>query len=99
MLLIVGTFRLPPENTDQALPAMEAMILASRAEQGCLEYSYAQDVLDLGLIHVTETWADREALDQHFASEHIAQWRASWPGLGISDRDLKLSDVAQHATV
>ena len=99
MLLIVGTFRLPPDNFEQALSAMEAMILASRAEQGCLEYSYAQDVLDLGLIHVTETWADRKALDRHFASEHIAQWRASWPGLGISDRHLWLYEVEQPSPV
>ena len=59
------------------------MVLASRAEDGCEEYSYAQDVLDPGLIHVKEMWSDQAALDRHFASEHIAAWRASWREFGI----------------
>jgi quinol monooxygenase YgiN len=99
MLLIVGTFRLPPENADKARPAMAAMIAASRAEQGCLSYSYAEDVLEAGLIHVTEYWSDQEALDRHFASAHIREWRASWPGLGIHDRLLRLYDVEQPRSV
>ena len=56
---------------------MARMIEGSRAEPGCRTYSYAEDVLDPGLIRVTETWDDRAALDAHFASTHIAEWRAA----------------------
>lgn len=95
MLLIVGTIRLPAANMDEARPAMRAMVAASRAEQGCAEYSYAEDVLDPGLIHVKELWSDRAALDRHFASSHIAQWRAAWPALGVGERDLRLYEVGE----
>jgi len=88
MLLIIGTIRLPADRLDDARPAMAAMIGASRAEDACLAYSYAEDVLEPGLIHVHELWRDRAALDRHFAAPHIATWRASWPELGIGDRDL-----------
>ena len=99
MLLIVGTIRLPAANVADARPAMQAMVAASRAEDGCIEYSYAEDVLDPGLIHVKELWSDRAALDRHFASSHIAQWRAAWPVLGIGDRRLDLYDVGEpHPT-
>ena len=54
MLLIIGTIRLPPNKFEEAKPAMERMVSGSRAESGCLEYSYAQDVFDAGLIRVTE---------------------------------------------
>src|SRR3546814_11512067 len=77
MLLIVGTIRLPAGNLQDARPAMAQMISASRAENGCEEYFYAEDVLDPGLIHVRELWHDQAALDRHFASEHIATWRAA----------------------
>ena len=77
MLLIVGTVRLPPENLERARPAMLAMAQASRAEVGCLEYGYAEDVLVPGLIHVKELWSDQAALDAHFASAHIQTWRAA----------------------
>ncbi|RKF21975.1 antibiotic biosynthesis monooxygenase [Altericroceibacterium spongiae] len=93
MLLIVGTVRLPAENFDRALPAMRSMIEASRNEDGCLSYSYGQDVLDTGLIHIRELWRDQTALDLHFASKHISEWRKTWPQLGIGDRNLQVYEV------
>lgn len=69
---------------------MRRMIEASRAEDGCLDYAYAQDVLDPGLIHVTECWTDEAALERHFASPHLAQWRARWTELGFGERQLRL---------
>lgn len=95
MLLILGTVRLPPERLDPARRAMARMISASRAEDGCEEYSYAEDVLEPGLIHVKEVWRDQVALDRHFSSEHLAAWRATWPELGITDRNLRVYDVGQ----
>ena len=89
MLLIVGTIRLPADGLAAALPAMRAMVQASRAEPGCIEYAYAQDVLDAGLMHVHELWRSQDDLDRHFASAHIAQWRAQWLALGIGGRDLR----------
>ncbi|TPJ25316.1 putative quinol monooxygenase [Mesorhizobium sp. B2-7-2] len=93
MLLIIGTVRLPSDRLDQAKPAMQRMISASRAEPGCLGYSYAQDVLDAGLIHVSEAWSDRAALEAHFKAAHIAEWRASWAELGIGERKLTLFET------
>lgn len=84
MLLIIGTVRLPPDRLSDAQSAMEAMIQASRAEPGCLVYGYAEDVLELGLIHVKEIWANRAALDDHFASAHLAARRSTWPALGVT---------------
>lgn len=93
MLLITGTIRLPPPRLADARPAMRAMIEASRAEPGCLQYSYAEDVLDAGLMHITELWDTRAHLRAHFRSDHIADWRAHWAELEISGRNLKLYEV------
>ncbi|HWJ69547.1 MAG TPA: putative quinol monooxygenase [Sphingobium sp.] len=95
MLLIIGTVRLPAENLAAARPVMKRMADASRAEAGCLDYGYAEDVFDAGLIHVRELWVDQAALDRHFSSAHIAEWRAAWPDLGIGDRDLRVYDVGE----
>ncbi|OYR20231.1 putative quinol monooxygenase [Brucella thiophenivorans] len=94
MILIVGTVRLPAENLDSARPIMKRMIEASRAETGCIEYTYAQDVFELGLIHVKELWQDRISLEKHFASDHIAQWRSHWPELRITDHNLVRYEVS-----
>jgi len=95
MLLIIGTVRLPAGNLDIARPVMKRMVDASRSEPGCVEYVYAEDVFDPGLIHVKEIWTDQSALDRHFAISHIAEWRAAWPELGIGDRDLRVYEVGE----
>ena len=78
---------------------MAVMISASRGEDGCAEYSYAEDVLEPGLIHVKELWRDRSALDQHFASDHIKMWRAAWPELGICERNLRAYEVGDPSPI
>ncbi|MBC8718001.1 putative quinol monooxygenase [Ochrobactrum sp. Marseille-Q0166] len=93
MLLIIGTIRLPAEKLNAARPAMQKMIEASRTEDGCIEYTYSQDILEPNLIHVKELWRDRVSLDKHFVSDHIGKWRSEWPKLGITDRNLVLYDV------
>lgn len=93
-LIIAGTVRVPPENVERFKPHMDAMLAASRAEDGCLVYSYAVDVEDAGLIRVFEAWRDQAALDAHFKTPHLAEWRAAWPAFGVSDRRLVAYDVA-----
>lgn len=38
---------------------MRKMARASRAEEGCAEYAYAQNAFDPGVIHVKELWTDQ----------------------------------------
>lgn len=93
MIFVLGTVRLPVENIDKARAAMEAMVAGSRAEDGCIEYAYSQDLLDPGLIRVTEAWRDRDALRAHFLTAHMAAWREVWPSLGIGERNLALYEA------
>lgn len=88
MIVIIGSFRVPPSMIDIVRPVMETMIKASRAEDGCIEYAYALDVLDEGLVRVSEKWRDRDALEAHFRTAHIAEWRAQISALAMSEREL-----------
>ena len=92
-VVILGTVRLPPERVDDARPHMAAMVAASRAEDGCLAYAYGEDVLEPGLIRVSEIWRDQAALDRHAQSAHIQTWRAAVSGLGLHDRQLVAYDA------
>jgi quinol monooxygenase YgiN len=99
MFLIVGTVRVPAGSLDKARPAMRAMIAGSRSEQGCVEYSYSEDVLEPGLIHVKEVWESREAISAHFNSGHMKAWRSAWPELKISDRNLVLCEIMDQEPI
>lgn len=88
MFVVVGSFRIPPGMVEIVTPVMETMIRASRTEEGCIEYSYALDVIDKGLVRVSEKWRDRDALEAHFRTAHIAEWRAQVSALAVTDREL-----------
>ncbi len=93
MILIAGTVRFPAEHMPAARPVMARMVTATRAEDGCLQYAFAEDVLEPGLIHISELWRDAAALERHGATEHMAAWRAEGAGLGIHGRDLRFYEV------
>ena len=93
-ILIAGTVRVPPENLPGLKPHMAKMLAASRAEDGCLTYSYAEDVAEPGLIRVFEAWRDEAAIEAHFKSAHMAEWRAAGAQFGVSDRRLSRFEIA-----
>jgi quinol monooxygenase YgiN len=93
MLIIMGTIRIDPANIPAALPAMKKMVAASNAEDGCFLYAYSQDLVDPGLVRISEQWRDRAALKAHFETPHMAEWRGVIPSLGISDRNLTLFEA------
>lgn len=95
-LLIAGTVRVPPQNLTEFKPHMLAMLTASRAEDGCLDYAYAEDVAEPGLIRVFEAWRDQAALEAHFRTAHMATWRSRWPQFGVSDRRLFAYETASE---
>lgn len=94
MIIVAGTVRVEPAKREAARAIMEKMILASRAEDGCIDYAYAVDVLDPGLVRVWEVWRDREVVQRHFQTPHLAEWRAAWLAFGITDRKLAIYDVS-----
>jgi quinol monooxygenase YgiN len=95
-LLITGVFRVPPENLDALRPHMAAVIMTTRAEKGCLEYAYSEDLLDPGLIRVIERWTDQASLDVHFAAPHMAAWKTAREALGFHGRDLVVCEAVSE---
>ena len=95
-IIIAGTVRVPPEKLAALKPHQLAMLAASRAEDGCLTYSYGVDVAEPGLIRVFEVWRDQAAIDAHFKAPHMALWRAACAEHGVSDRKLFAYETASE---
>jgi quinol monooxygenase YgiN len=92
-ILVIGTVRIPADRIKAFHPYMKAMVDFSRAEDGCLLYAYAEDVLEPGLLRVTELWRDEAALAAHLTAPHLAEWRSSWSKFGVSERRLFAYEV------
>lgn len=99
MIVIVGTVRIDPNMIEVLRPAMEAMVAASRAEPGCIDYAYAHDLLEPGLIRVSEAWTSNEALAEHFATPHMATWRQALTALGPLNRHLTAYEVQSERAI
>jgi len=93
MIVIEGTIRFSEGGLDLARPAMEAMIHATRAEDGCHEYSFSVDFLDPTRIWVNERWESRGALQAHARSRHMAEWRDAVAEIGLTERSLRLYEA------
>lgn len=93
MIVVVGQFRFPADRMDKARPVMRRVIEATRAEAGCVQYNYGEDVLDPGLIRVSELWQSREHLDAHMQSAHMAQWQRDRAELGLSGREISVFEA------
>jgi quinol monooxygenase YgiN len=94
MLILAGTIRIAAGRRAAATPAIARMLQATRAERGCIRYTFAFDVLDEQLLHIFEVWRDDEALAVHRASPHMAAWRAAAADLGVHDRQLVQYEVS-----
>ena len=86
MIVLAGTVRIASGMRDKALGHILSMVEASRAEPGCLAYSFAFDVVDSNLVRIFECFVDDEAREAHRNSPHMAAWRAAWAEGGIGDR-------------
>jgi quinol monooxygenase YgiN len=74
VLLVIGRVRCDPENRDELVTQLERMQDDSRREDGCLRYGFFAAVEDPNSFIAVEEWADREALDAHFAQQHLREF-------------------------
>ena len=99
MVIVAGVLVLRPGTLDDLRPHMLRMIAASRAEQGCMSYSYAVDLADASVIRVHEEWESRSHLDAHFETEHLKAWRRRLAEVGIVSRDIRAWDAGSPVSI
>lgn len=96
MIQINGTIGLAPgavANNPEALEAIRTMVAKSRAEDGCIDYTFAQDLTDPDTLVVFERWRDREALAAHGASAHMAEFQRAMAANPPVSRDLRVYET------
>ena len=99
MIIVMGTIRAPAAAMAALRAPMAAVIEATRAEDGCIDYGYAEDVLDPGLIRIAERWRDRAALEAHFKTPHMAAWKTQREALGVGERRISVHQADEGETL
>ena len=68
MVIVGGEFEVDPSERDAFIAEREGAMRTSRAEAGCLEYTFAADPLAADRVVLFERWEDQAALDAHLAA-------------------------------
>lgn len=93
MIIVTGHARMKPGALKALREEMDAMVTASRAEEGCIGYSYGIDTMDPDRMLVLEYWKDEAALQAHGAEPHMKAWRAALAG-NVVELDVKFGDAS-----
>ena len=67
MVIVIGDVTLRPDAVDEALALSRDHVARSRTEPGCISHDVHIHVDEPNRIVFVERWADRAALDTHFA--------------------------------
>ncbi|MCB1487468.1 MAG: antibiotic biosynthesis monooxygenase [Bauldia sp.] len=88
MIIVTGHMQLAPEVLEALRPAARKTIEATRAEKGCILYSWAEDLVQPGLLRIVERWEDWASLEAHGKAPHMNAWRALLAEVEIIDREV-----------
>lgn len=77
MIVVNATVTATAATIEALKPAIAEMEQASRAEAGCEDYTFSVELNDPDVVRITERWVSMDALKAHFATPHMAKFRAA----------------------
>ena len=95
MLLVIGRVECAPEQRDQLVELFKTMQEKSRREDGCIRYGFFEAVEDPNGFVAVEEWADREALDRHFAQPHLREFATGLLELVSARPEVAIHEIAE----
>lgn len=75
MMLLKAHLEVQAGQWDRLRPLLDELAAQSRAEAGCLSFEYFTSGQDTAYILVIQEWRDRESLERHEASAHVAGFK------------------------
>ena len=91
MIIVVARIESRAEDIDALRDVLREMEEATRAEPGCHDYAFCQEISDPDRIRIVELWESMEALASHFGTPHMAKFNAA-----LADRPPRAMDLKIH---
>ena len=97
MIVVSGVFEVDPSDRQAAVAAAVRMATETRKEEGCQSYAFYADFEDPDRIRVFEEWESGEALERHFRTPHMTEFRAALGKIKIKRGQVFRYEVAAKA--
>ncbi len=75
-IVLIARLKVKADKVEQARSAALAIVAASRNEAGCINYDIHQSIEDETIFFWHETWANKAAIDEHFATPFFQEFFA-----------------------
>src|SRR4051812_32322814 len=99
MIVVVGKVWTDAERRVELVRIGEAGAAAPRDEAGCIDYRLYPRTHGQDAVVLVGEWESRDALDTHFATDHIATFMRALPLLMTAPPDVKFHDVSGSRTL
>lgn len=73
-IVLIARLKVKADKVEDARQAALAIVEASRAEGGCLNYDIHQSIEDETVFFWHETWKNKAAIDEHFATPFFGEF-------------------------
>lgn len=97
MIIVAGTVFVRADKLAEAKQLALTMAKATKAEAGCLDYTFYNDLENPSKFFIFETWETQEALTQHFQTEHMHVFNESLPNVLASKPYITRYEVSSAA--
>lgn len=96
MLVVTGAVTARPDTFEALRETALAHTVRSRTEPGCLKHSVHIDCEDPLTLFFYEEWADRPALDTHFAQDGSRQFMAAVRELAARSTRVRILPIVER---
>ena len=71
MIIITGTVHIKSERWEEAVSIVKELVAKSRADEGCVRYTFYEPLNEQYSFFCFEVWASPEALEKHARTPHL----------------------------
>lgn len=94
MIVVVGRVVTDADKRADLVLVGRTVAAASRLEPGCMSYRLYQDTESENEFVFVEEWESDAALQQHFASSHVAEFLQAIRATIVAPPDVKFHSIA-----
>jgi quinol monooxygenase YgiN len=94
MVVVVGRVQTDADKREALIRVGQTVAAASRQEPGCISYRLYEDTEIDNEFVIVEEWESSEALQQHFATAHVAEFLRDIPATLVAPPDVKFHTIA-----
>ncbi|MFK7976547.1 MAG: putative quinol monooxygenase [Halioglobus sp.] len=95
MIVVNAIVQSAEEDIAALKSAIATMEQASRAEDGCLDYTFSVELNDPTVLRITEKWDKLDSLMAHMQVPHMAAFQEAMGGNPPKSLDVKFYEVQE----